>query len=263
MHQLSQDGGNDIPFHPMRLFQNEIAQVTNPVNDVFNMPLTRSLHIGGSATDAHSENNNDLPDLNAAENPGLDNHVPMAQNNNAIDLNLENYVPARVIANRRIANPRVHGTRNRPPNTRPKGRQPHPQHPNLLYCTKGSHYVRSDIFGPDQFLTCSACREKDRQRASRLRQNAQNVVNEQQLQDQLNNGHNHNHEDNRQRINAQPTAGDIPDEGHRQQPPVNNNVPVDPLQQSAVSPQEKQQLEIVRQKIMDIKMEHCMKSGLT
>ena len=32
------------------------------------------------------------------------------------------------------------------------------------------------------------------------------------------------------RINAQPTAGDILDEEHRQQPPVNNNVPVDPLQ---------------------------------
>jgi hypothetical protein len=50
MHQLSQDGGDDIPFRPMRLFQNEIAQVTNPVNDVFNMPLTRSLHIGDPVT---------------------------------------------------------------------------------------------------------------------------------------------------------------------------------------------------------------------
>ena len=87
MHQLSQDGGDDIPFRPMRLFQNEIAQVTNPVNDVFNMPLTRSLHIGDPVTGAQSENNND--------NPSQDN-VPqaIAQNTNAIDSGLENHVPA-------------------------------------------------------------------------------------------------------------------------------------------------------------------------
>ena len=249
MHQLSQDGGDDIPFQPMRLFQNEIAQVTNPVNDVFNMPLTRSLHIGGPAIGAQSQNNN--------ENPSLDD-VPIAQNTNAIDPGLENHVPARIIANRRIADPRGRGTGNRPPNTRPKGRQPHPQHPDLLYCTSNSHYVKADLFGPGQFLTCSACREKNRQRANRLRQNAQNIIAEQQLQDQLNNGHNHNHVGDGQSINAQPTVEDIPDEEHRPQSPVNNNVPVDPLQQSAVSPEEKQQLEIVRQKIIDIRMEHCV-----
>ena len=236
MHQLSQDGGDNIPFRPMHLFQNEIAQVTNPVNDVFDMPLTRSLHIGGPAIGAQSENNND--------NTSLDD-VSIAQNTNAIDPGLENRAPARIIANRRIADPRGCGTGNRPPNTRPKGQQPHPQHPDLLYCTSNSHYVKADIFGPGQFLTCNACREKNRQRANRLRQNAQNIIAEQQLQDQLNNGHNHNHPGDGQTINAQPTVEDIPDEEHRQQSPVNNNVPVDPLQQSAVSPEEKQQLEIV------------------
>ena len=175
MHQLSQDGGNDVPLHPMRLFQNEIAQVTNPVEDIFSMPLTAPLHIGDSATGAHSENNSDPPaqiNLDNSEIPGLDN-VSMAQNIDAMHLNLENYAPARIVANTHITNPRVRGTGNRPPTTRPVGRQPHPQHPNLLYCTKSRHYVRSDIFGPDQFRTCNACCEKDRQRAHRARQNAQ------------------------------------------------------------------------------------------
>jgi hypothetical protein len=54
---------------------------------------------------------------------------------------------------------------------------------------------------------------------------------------------------------------DVDDEdepANQEQNNVNDNVPVDPLQESAVSAEEKQQLQVVRQKIMEIKMEHCV-----
>ena len=60
------------------------------MNDVFNMPLTRSLHISDLARGAQSENN-----------PGLDD-APIAQNTNAVDPGLENHVPAQIIAYRWI-----------------------------------------------------------------------------------------------------------------------------------------------------------------
>ncbi len=108
--------------------------------------------------------------------------------------------------------------------------------------------------------TCQGCCQTAREAYTRRCQAAQNILNENQLQDQIN-PNIPSANAGGPRINMQPTVEDVDNEdepANQKQNNVNDNVPVNPLQESAVSAEEKQQLQVVRQKIMEIKMEHCV-----
>ena len=142
--------------------------------------------------------------------------------------------PARVVAGVRHAAASVTNT----------ARQPHPQYPTKLWCTKGSHWVESNVFG--RLLTCEACRAAVRARRARARD--EQLAQEAQVLAQLQ------------------IAAQIDVDGP-QNPPVNNpppppspppdlpQAPVDPL--SAISPEDKILLENCRNKLMSVVMESC------
>ncbi|KAK7000858.1 hypothetical protein R3P38DRAFT_1816926 [Favolaschia claudopus] len=124
------------------------------------------------------------------------------------------------------------------------GRQPHPTKPDLLWCTKQSHWVHKSRFS-EIFLQCDSCRNKRRarealQRAEREAQRA-----------------------------ARQLAGLVDPPDHPPQPPNhenppeppnNNNPPpvrLPPLSELAISPEDRDLIKDVRNKIMAISLESC------
>ena len=129
-----------------------------------------------------------------------------------IPLALLLHAPARMIGNSRHAN---------------HGRQacaPHPYNRNLLYCSKGQHYVPRDLFGRGQI--CTNCLQNQRERRAR----------------------------NQGVLNALHVAPSQPQQMEHNQ--INAEI-ADDLQQPAVSAAEKTLLSNFRGTIMGIQLELC------
>ncbi len=201
---------------PMRLFQTEIAANQNPIEDVF-----------GESPPPHPSN-----PFAPASAPLLEN-IP--------NPNLNNHDPSWNVAGSR---------RNIPNNPRVSRRHParfvHPSNPNKLWCTKGSHWVLRDVFGP--MNTCAACRDKQRQLHAHQRERDMQTAAQQQLAAQI------------PPLPVPPPPPEAPlppltPPPPPEQPPL--DVPVNPLMELAVSPEDKARLDICREKLMDIKLEKC------
>ncbi len=169
---------------------------------------------------------NPEPDI-APPIPNPDRAMPTSSNNAADVGSAQHHSPeampalACIIASVRHPAVAVHGRR---------GRDPHPDRPDLLWCTKQGHYISATVFGDKQ--QCSECWRKARERTVAHRARAQQVSAGEQIAQQL------------------PEAPPIPSAEPEAIPQQDENI--------AVSPEEKQQLNIVREKLLEIQMEECM-----
>jgi ATP-dependent DNA helicase PIF1 len=138
--------------------------------------------------------------------------------------------PARTIAGSR------HGIPNNPgANGRRSARSVHPSNPNKLWCTNGRHWVHKNIFG--SMSTCNACRERNRQRIAHQRQLQLQAIAEHQLAAQV----------------ALPVSSQqLSPEAEPHSP-----LPINPLMESAISPEDTVLLNNYRNKLLNIKMEKC------
>jgi len=136
-----------IPIPAIRLFQAEIAANPNPIQTAFD-----------NSDPFHHPPVHQPPPLQIY-NPHTSGPLPD---------------PARSIAGSRQTIPNNPGA-----NGRRSARSVHPSNPNKLWCTKSHHWVLKDVFGP--MNTCSACREKDRQRSAHQRQQQLQAITEDRL----------------------------------------------------------------------------------
>jgi hypothetical protein len=131
----------------MRLFQQDIARIQNPIDDVFNVSTTGLLQVADPVALSV------VPDADV--NPSVETNPP-AEDNEAVPVPtglgheyLRNHIPARIVANARI-NPIARATGS-------QAREQHLHNQNLLWCTKGRHWRHINIFGDLQ--TCQGCRQ--------------------------------------------------------------------------------------------------------
>jgi hypothetical protein len=141
-------------------------------------------------------------------------------------------VPARRVGNVRHAAPRIRGR---------QARDVHPNDPTKLWCTKASHWVSQHEFGDKN--QCESCRRKARDARARHRARVQEITLEEQLANQM--------PQPEQQLPEPEPGPELPEMQAQ-----NHNT--DPLQQSALTPEQKNRLDAVREKIMNITLEECL-----
>lgn len=119
-------------------------------------------------------------------------------------------------------------------NERHPAKEPHPRHPTLLWCSSGPHYVDVGLFGA--FSTCQNCRARRAGQRARAAAAAQN----QQMQVQL--------EQQEQPPLQQPEQPNVP---------VFQNQAADPLNDLAISAEDRVLLQKVRTELMAIQLDEC------
>jgi hypothetical protein len=145
---------NVQPSAAARLFQDEILQAAAAEQ-------TTAVEQSTTATgqlDTPAIENMGNPAMGNMGNPAMENMGNPATSTIVTDHNMDvdvaafrNHPPAHIVATVRYG--RGHAVRGS------TAREVHPANPNLLWCTKGQHWIHRDCFGDQR--TCAACREKE------------------------------------------------------------------------------------------------------
>jgi len=164
----------------------------------------------------------------------------LPQPHNMLNSNVnQTHDPAQFIAGVRHSIPDNPGA-----NVHHSARSVHPSNSNKLWCTKNKHWVHKDIFGP--MNTCNACRERRRQNRAHQRQQQMQSIIEQEFAAQIAPD---------AAVAAPAAAGEPLPYSPPESQPLHN--PLNPLSESAVSPEDKELLDKCRAKLMNIRMEKC------